>query len=79
MQLVNQNLPTHSVSLLYTSNDVNIKLDLVKYVNPEYVLKKGLKTRERLDYKDVVVPLSELDQETMIVPKTKEQVVELLS
>jgi hypothetical protein len=76
MQLVNKHLSMHSVSLLYDTNDINVKLDIVVYTVEEILT--GLSTRERVDYKEEIVPLSELDK-AEVVPKLKDQTVELLS
>jgi hypothetical protein len=79
MKLINQQLPTHSVSLIFALNDLKIKLDLVKFTDIEEVLAKGLNPNKRLDYKEVVSILFDPNQTFSPVPKTKEKIVELLS
>ncbi|KAI6174378.1 hypothetical protein M3Y98_01183600 [Aphelenchoides besseyi] len=59
-------VPSHStlqtMTVLYDVNDINIKLDVLVYTDGEAVLDTGLESGERLDYKKVVLKLSDLDQ-----------------
>ncbi|KAI6197830.1 hypothetical protein M3Y94_01271500 [Aphelenchoides besseyi] len=63
--------PSHStlqtMTVLYDVNDINIKLDILIYTDGEAVLDTGLESGERLDYKNVIRKLSDLDQLEMKV------------
>ena len=79
MQLINQKISIHTVSVLYDENDINIKLDIVIYTDLEAIIEKSLIQDKRIDYKQAVGPLAELDHNDLFMPKLKEQTIELLS
>ncbi|KAI6190891.1 hypothetical protein M3Y97_00168100 [Aphelenchoides bicaudatus] len=78
LKLVNKELGTRTVSIIYDANEIYVKLDINLFTDPSAVAETKLETDKRIDYKQVIGLLMQIDRHEP-VPKTKEQILELLS